>query len=73
MKLPRISGWDVVRKMKRAGYLVVRQRGSHVRVEKLIDGTIRKITVPMHDELKPGALHKILRDAELSLEEFSKL
>ncbi len=43
MKLPQLSGYDAIKKLRRAGFLPVRQRGSHVQLEKqLPDTTIIK-------------------------------
>lgn len=69
MKLPRdISGEEMVRILKRLGFLAVRQRGSHIRME----GRGRKITVPSHGAILPGTLQSILEQAGVSMEEFLK-
>jgi len=39
---------------------VVRQRGSHVRLEKLTEAGIHKITIPNHDPIAKGTLNDIL-------------
>ncbi|MBN2422014.1 type II toxin-antitoxin system HicA family toxin [Candidatus Woesearchaeota archaeon] len=73
MKLPVISGIDVIKRLKKAGFVATRQRGSHIRLEKsCIDKSI-KITVPLHKELKKGTLSRIIKDAGLTIEEFEKL
>lgn len=63
---------EVIRALERAGFAIVRQRGSHVRLGHA-DG--RVVTVPVHPgrEIGRGLLRKILRDAELSVEEFLSL
>lgn len=69
MKLPRgVSGGEVVKVLKRAGFSVKRQRGSHVR---LVKGS-RRVTVPIHANIDPGTLSSILDQAEMSLEAFKK-
>ena len=73
MKLPRISGIDVIKRLKKVGYIATRQKGSHVRLEKQEQETVRKLTVPMHKELKVGTLSRIIKDAGLTYEEFAKL
>ncbi|MFZ5768532.1 MAG: type II toxin-antitoxin system HicA family toxin [Bacillota bacterium] len=65
-----MSGDDVVRALRRVGYSVARQRGSHMR---LVCPGRKAVTVPRHRELKPGLLRRILADAGLSLEEFVRL
>lgn len=71
-RLPRLTGQEVVRALSRAGFEVLRQRGSHLFL-KHADG--RATVVPTHsgEVLGPGIMSKILRDTKLSREEFSKL
>lgn len=47
MKLPQISGKEVINILRRHGFVVVRQKGSHIRLEKnTMEGTI-KLTGPI--------------------------
>ncbi|MEK6933579.1 MAG: type II toxin-antitoxin system HicA family toxin [Nanoarchaeota archaeon] len=72
MKLPQISGIEFIKILKKFGFVVVRQRGSHVRLEKnTLSGTI-KLTVPNHQNLKKGTLHNILKVAGLEVEDLYK-
>ena len=73
MKLPLISGIEVIKKLKKAGFAATRQRGSHVRLEKYFEGKVIKLTVPLHSELKKGTLSRIIKDAGLTLEQFENL
>jgi len=60
--------------MQRAGWVVVRQRGSHIRLQnRLAGGEVLKIIVPAHRPIKRSTLAHILKDARLSVEEFTKL
>ena len=62
MKLPRgVSGKQLVRMLERLGYLVVRQKGSHVRLHHA-GPSQHTVTVPLHDPVKTGTLHGILSD-----------
>jgi len=73
MKLPRVTGREAVRAIERAGFVVDRQRGSHV---ILVHSQSRKrVTVPVHagKTVKPGTLNAILDDAGLTPEEFAQL
>ena len=66
MKLPQISGKVLIKKLCKCGFVIVRQKGSHIRLEKNTpEGTI-KITVPNHKKLKKGTLHRIIKDAGVS-------
>jgi len=71
-KLPRITAAEVIRAVERAGFSFVRQSGSH-RIFKNQLG--RRVTVPYHSGtvLHPKVLRSILRDAELTLDDFRRL
>ena len=72
MKLPQISGLNLIKILRKFGFVIVRQRGSHVRLEKKIDEDILKLTVPMHDKLKKGTLSRIIKDSMINVEEFER-
>jgi len=72
-KLPSVSGERVVRALKRAGFEELRQRGSHVSLEKRIGDQVFKTVVPMHSDLAKGTLSDILKQCGLKLEEFLDL
>lgn len=71
--LPVISGREAVKALNRAGFRVVRQRGSHVRLEKRTEERLIKLTVPLHKSLKKGTLRRIIKDAGLTVQEFNRL
>ena len=70
-RLPPLRGREVVAALRRAGFTVVRIRGSHHFVQHS-DG--RRTVVPVHagDTIGPGLLSKILDDAEMEPEEFAE-
>ena len=72
-KLPVVSGRQVVRVLEQIGYCVVRQRGSHIRLRDEAKPNHLPLTVPDHKTIKPGLLRKILRDADLTIDEFVAL
>lgn len=62
MRLPRnISGSDLIRSLKKLGYITSRQAGSHIRLTTEQNG-IHYITIPNHDPIKIGTLSAILND-----------
>ena len=65
-KLPRVSGAEAIRALQRLGFEQVRQRGSHVVMRRGATGCV----VPMHAELKVGTLAGVLRQAEVTSEDF---
>ena len=71
-KLPRRTGDDLIRALRRAGFEAVRVRGSH-HFLRHVDG--RATVVPVHsgETIGPGLLKKILRDCELSVDELDAL
>jgi len=71
--LPAVSGPKLVRALVRAGFVVLRQRGSHVSLEKKTrDGNWRTV-VPLHRELRPGTLGDILKQSGLSKDDLCEL
>jgi predicted RNA binding protein YcfA (HicA-like mRNA interferase family) len=72
-KLPVISGRQAARAFERIGYEVVRQRGSHIRLRDDQNPKHLPLTIPDHRELKPGLLRQLLRDADLTIDEFLEL
>jgi len=67
--LPVVSGLELIKFLKRKGFIPTRQKGSHV-VLKSPCGS--RVTVPLHDELDRGTLLAILKEADISREEFLK-
>lgn len=65
-KLPHISGAEAVRALERLGFVVIRQRGSHIILRRGATGCV----VPNHRELKIGTLGGILKQAGISADEF---
>ena len=72
VRLPVVSGRDVVRALEKSGYVQDRQKGSHI-VLRHAAPPFRRITVPDHKEVAKGTLRAILRAAGLTTEEFVQL
>jgi predicted RNA binding protein YcfA (HicA-like mRNA interferase family) len=72
-KLPSISGERLVRALKRAGFVQLRQKGSHVSLERKIEDRTFKTVVPMHATLAKGTLSDILKQAGLTTEQLLEL
>ena len=69
-RLPVVSGRDVITALRKAGFAEISQRVSHV---KLRDAEGRTAIVPLHRELAPGTLRSVLRQAAMSVEDFTAL
>jgi predicted RNA binding protein YcfA (HicA-like mRNA interferase family) len=65
------SGAETVRKFQKAGWSFVRQKGSHAMMTK--PGYQWTLSIPQHKELGPGILRKLIKQADLTIEEFNKL
>jgi len=65
------SGANAVQKFKRAGWIAARQKGSHVMMTK--PGYQWTLSIPLHNELGPGLLQKLIKQAGLTIEEFNEL
>ncbi len=71
-KLPVVSGADAIRAFARIGYVVDRQRGSHVILRNAAP-PFRRLVVPNHKVLAKGTLRSLIREAGLTPEEISGL
>jgi len=73
IKVPSVRYIEIIRALQRAGWTVVRQRGSHIRLQKRVGNEVLKITVPAHRPVKRSTLARILKEARLDVDEFLKL
>ncbi len=73
IRLPQISGKELIKILCKLGFRFVRQKGSHVRLEKKLDEDTIKLTVPIHPKLKKGTLSRIIKDSKINEEEFNRL
>jgi predicted RNA binding protein YcfA (HicA-like mRNA interferase family) len=72
-KLPSLNPKRIIRALKRAGFYVHHQTGSHARLLHSARTELR-VTVPIHNrDLKPWLVNEILRQADLTAEEFREL
>lgn len=72
-KVPSLDYRKIISALRRDGWVVVRQRGSHIRLQKhLSDGTL-KLTVPAHRPVKRSTLAHILKQARLTVDELLHL
>ena len=72
-KVPSLPYIRIIRALERDGWTVVRQRGSHIRLEKSLPGETLKLTVPAHRPVKRSTLAHILKQARLTPDEFIRL
>jgi predicted RNA binding protein YcfA (HicA-like mRNA interferase family) len=72
-KVPSLSYREIIRALRRDGWVVVRQRGSHLRLQKNLPDRTLKIIVPAHLPVKRTTLARILKQAEIELDHFLEL
>jgi predicted RNA binding protein YcfA (HicA-like mRNA interferase family) len=69
-RLRRLSGREVCAVLARHGFVEVRQRGSHVAMQKREEGSTVTVPVPLHAELRTGTLLSIIRQSGVARSEF---
>jgi predicted RNA binding protein YcfA (HicA-like mRNA interferase family) len=69
-RLRRVSAQEAIRALERLGFEQVRQRGSHVILKKQTEAGTVGCVVPLHHELAVGTLRGILKQAQVTPDEF---
>jgi len=72
-KLPVLSGREVIKILKKAGWTPARQKGSHIILVKHTPEGKKGVVVPNHREVDVGTLSEIIRQAGLTRKEFLEL
>jgi predicted RNA binding protein YcfA (HicA-like mRNA interferase family) len=72
-KVPSLNYEKVVNALRRDGWVVVRQKGSHIRLHKRTPDETLKLIVPAHRPIKRSTLSHILKQANLPLDDFLSL
>ena len=71
--VPSLSYREILRALQRDGWIVIRQRGNHIRLQKHLGSRTLKLTVPAHTPVKRSTLSHIIKQAEIELDSFLKL
>ncbi len=72
-KVPSLDYLTIIRAFQRDGWIVVRQKGSHIRLQKRLSEETLKLTVPAHRPVKRSTLSHLLKQARLSIDDFLSL
>ena len=72
MKLPVVSGNETVSAFQKLGYEFDVQHGSHI-ILRHASPPHRRLSIPNHKELGKGTLRKLIREAGLTIDEFTRL
>lgn len=73
-KLPVISAQALIKVLLKIGFTIISQRGSHIKLRRVMGAKIQMVIVPNHKILKTGTLRNgILKSIDLSVDELNKL
>jgi len=70
-RLPRISGKQAISALQKAGFTIIRQSGSHIVIKR--SDPFAQLVIPNHKELDTGTLRAIIRQADISVDDFIAL
>ena len=71
--MPSLSYKKIINALQRDGWIVVRQRGSHIRLQRHTKYEILKLTIPAHRPVKRSTLSRILKQARIDLNHLLEL
>lgn len=72
-KVPSLPYTQIINALQRDGWVVVRQRGSHISLQKKLEDEVLKLVVPAHRPVKRSTLSHILKQARLDVDRFREL
>ena len=72
-KLPTVSAKDLIKVLEKEGFQVLRQKGSHIVLQKRQAGKTVTTVVPNHSEIAKGTLKSILRKSKVNPDQLIKL
>ncbi len=72
-KVPILNYEKLIKALQRDGWVVVRQKGSHIRLQKHIKEEVLKLTIPAHKPIKRSTLSHILKQARISIDQLKSL
>ena len=72
-KVPSLNYQKLIKALKRDGWVVVRQKGSHIRLHKHTADEVLKITIPAHKPIKRSTLSHILKHVQLTVDKLNDL
>jgi len=72
-KLPAVSSKDLIRALEKQGFQVMRQKGSHIVIQRRTPAEVITTVVPNHSEIAKGTLKSILRKTKITPDQLIKL
>ena len=71
-RLPTLSGREAMAILEKNGFTRVRQRGSHIVMQKAVENSTITVPVPDHKELRIGTLRSVIRQSQLPRSAFER-
>ena len=71
--IPSLPYERIIRALRRDGWVVVRQKGSHIRLQKHMGDETLKLTIPAHRPVLRSTLSHILKQARIDIDRFLSL
>lgn len=69
--MPKLySAREIIIALKRAGFVLISQKGSHIKLRGIREGKLQSVIVPNHKEIALGTFSSILSQANLTRKEF---
>ena len=72
-KLPQVSAREMLRVLYELNFRIVTQKGSHIKLIRLVGGLKERVIIPNHKLIRKGTLRNILRKLNLLVDDFIKL
>ncbi len=72
MKLPVLSAKELIQFLSKKGFIITRQKGSHLIMKKIIESKVLVTVVPLHDKIDNGTLLAIMKQTETKREEIEE-
>ncbi|MBS1259366.1 MAG: hypothetical protein MAG551_02436 [Candidatus Scalindua arabica] len=72
-KVPSLNYDKLIKALQRDGGVVVRQKGSHIRLQKHTKEKVIKLTIPAHRPIKRSTLSHILKQARITVDKLNSL
>lgn len=69
-KVPSLNYDKIIKALQREGWVIVRQKGFHIRLQKHVGNEILKIIAPAHKPIKRSTLSHILKQTRISVDDF---
>lgn len=69
-EIPELPYLKIINALQRLGFIVVRQKGSHIRIQKRIGDEVIKTIIPSHKPVKRNTLRQILKQINVDIDEF---